>query len=59
MLICYFDIRVDIVKESMGCWWCWFGVLVVWIFQHKRKSMGCWWWWFDVLVVWIGGGLTC
>ena len=29
------------------------GVLVLWIFQHKRKSMACWWWWFGVVVVWI------
>ncbi len=37
----------------MGCWWWWFDVLVVWIFQHKRKSMGCWWWWVDMLVLWL------
>ena len=41
-------------RTSMGCWWWWFGVLMVWIFQNKRKSMGCWWWWwFGMLVVWI------
>ena len=39
-------------RKSIGCWWWWFGVLVVRIFQHKHKPMGCWWCRFGVLVVW-------